>query len=134
MAESTAVVGSSAINKRGRCALAMAIRMRLPLATRKIVGVVVKAVRGFGNPDQIEQVYGPCTRGLPRYRRIHAQRFHELGAHGHQRIQAGHRLLEDQAELPATKGCEPLAPAIAPDPGRRTKSDPTPLLPPAGAA
>ncbi len=78
-------------------------RDALPLAARELVRVGVDAPRGVGQPDAVEQRDRLPARIVRGETLVQAQRLGDLAADGVQRVQRGHRLLEDDADAVAAQ-------------------------------
>ena len=71
----------------------------LPHAAGKLVRIIVHARRRIGNADQFQHLDGALERFLLRYALVRQDGLHHLHADGEDRIQRGHRLLKDHADL-----------------------------------
>ena len=99
MVTSSAVVGSSAMTSFGLQASAMAIIDALAHAAGELVRVIMHAARGIGDLHQLQHLDGAGERLLLRQALVAAQALGDLLADGQHRIERGHRLLEDEADL-----------------------------------
>ena len=106
MVTSSAVVGSSAMSRRGLHAMAIAIMTRWFMPPESWCGIVGQPARGRGDADLLQQLHRARARRLAVEREMQAQRLLELEADGEARIEAGGRLLEDHRDVAA----EHLAP------------------------
>ena len=78
----------------------------LALAARHLVGVGLHAALGIGDSHELQQPQGLAARFIRRELAVMHDRLHQLVADGVERIERGHRLLEDHGDLPATDGVE----------------------------
>jgi hypothetical protein len=60
-----------------------------------------RAFRGPGDADEVEQLHGPLPRGVAADVLVDLQGLDDLAAHGEDRRERGHRVLEDHADLAA---------------------------------
>src|SRR5690606_35357414 len=74
----------------------------LLLTTGKLEGVVIQRPRSVRNAHPVKPGHGPIRQGPPAQGRMGAQYFHQLLSYGHDRIQAGGRLLKNNTDLTAT--------------------------------
>ena len=84
----------------------------LALAAGELVRIGVEALLGLLQPDQVQQLERAPPRRRPADAAVHDQRLADLPLDGVQRVQRGHRLLEDHAR------CDRRAPRAA-SPRRR---------------
>jgi len=73
----------------------------LPHSAGQLMRVVADAPRRIGNPDRLEQLLGARPRFGARGLAVHDERFGDLVADAHHRVQRRHRLLEDQRDARA---------------------------------
>ena len=108
---SSAVVGSSAISSRGLAASAMRDHHALPHAARELVRIVAEPPRRIGDAHAVERILRrapvACRPVSPRWS---SERLLDLRADGVHRVERGHRLLEDHADVVAADGLS--APAL----------------------
>ena len=71
-------------------------------AARELVRVVVDAVAGGRDTDQLQQLDGPPAGRRAVQPLVQLERFADLTANGQDRIQRGHRVLEDHGDVVAT--------------------------------
>ncbi len=75
----------------------------LALAAGEFVGVGGRAVAGIGDADAVHQVGGAGQGFRVGDALVTADRFGDLLAHGHQRVQGAERVLEDEGDAVAAK-------------------------------
>jgi hypothetical protein len=100
MVTSSAVVGSSAINKR-LAGESHRDHRALTHAPRKRVRIGIDALRRSRNADEIQQLDGPHPGGAATDPFVQADRFDDLGTYGIDRIQRRHRFLKDHRDVVA---------------------------------
>ena len=102
MVTSSAVVGSSAISSSGSQASAMAIITRCRMPPENWCGIVVQALLGAGNAHHLEQLDGAPLRAGMLELLVRLQHLGQLPLDGQDRVQRGHRVLEDHGQpIPA---------------------------------
>ena len=101
MVTSSAEVGSSAISTLGLQASAMAIMARWRMPPESWCGYSLTRCCGSGMPTSCSISMARAERGLARHVLVQDQRLADLPADGHDRIERGHRLLEDHGDLVA---------------------------------
>ena len=72
-------------------------------AARHVVRKIVDALRRRGDPHQVEHLDRARSRGARRHRAVGQDRLDDLLADGVDRIERGHRLLEDHRHLAAAQ-------------------------------
>jgi hypothetical protein len=75
----------------------------LALAAGELVRVGIQPLRGLGQLHPLQQAQRLGAGGRARHAAVQAQRFGDLPAHGVQRVEGGHRLLEDHADAVAAQ-------------------------------
>ena len=70
-------------------------------AARELVGILLDALLGLGDADQLQHLDGPRQRAPVRHLLVQDQRLADLPADGHDRVERGHRLLEDHGDVVA---------------------------------
>ncbi len=108
MVTSSAVVGSSAISRRGLQAIAMAIMTRWFMPPESWCGKAREAALGRRDADLLQQLDRAALRAARSSAHVQAQRLLELEADGEARVEAGRRLLEDHRHVLADEPA-PLA-------------------------
>ena len=103
MVTSSAVVGSSAISSAGSQRQRHGDHDALAHAARQVVRIVVDALRRRGDPHQLEHFDRARLGGLRRHRGVGQDRLDDLLADGVDRVERGHRLLEDHRHLAAAQ-------------------------------
>ena len=99
MVTSSAVVGSSAISRRGLQADGHGDHDPLAHAAGELMGEGIEARGGLRDADLVQQLDGaPAALGAAAAL-MHAQRLHDLEADGEAGVQARHRLLEDHGDV-----------------------------------
>ena len=78
----------------------------LALAAGELVRVGVDAALGLGDADERQELDDPRPRLRLREAAVEAQRLGELGADPVERVERGHRLLEDHGDLLAADAVE----------------------------
>jgi hypothetical protein len=73
----------------------------LPLATRQLVRKSIDTTLGFGNAGARQQLDGAGARRVRPQRGVQLEHLADLVAYRVQRVERGHRLLEDHADAPA---------------------------------
>ena len=107
MVTSSAVVGSSAISTCGPVGERHGDHDALALAAGELVRIAVQPLLGSRNADERQQFErARARRGATAHLAMGAQRLGELVADPVERIERGHRLLEDHAELAAAIAVE----------------------------
>ena len=71
----------------------------LPHAAGELVWILLHALVRVGNADQVQQLHRAPQRRAARQLHVPAQGFADLVADGENRVQRGHRVLEDHADL-----------------------------------
>ena len=71
----------------------------LPLATRKLVRIIINPRRGIRDPNCLEQVDSARPRGVPVHTTMKLQHLGNLAANREDRIQRRHRFLENHRNL-----------------------------------
>ncbi len=108
----------------------------LALAARHLVRIAIHRVIRRRDADEIEQLDGAFARGRAAEAAMDHERLHDLIAAGEDRIERGHRLLEDHADVVAARGAHLALRGggeIAPAEQNAARGDPD-LMPPAEAA
>ena len=98
---SRAVVGSSAISRRGRQDSAIAIMTRCAHAAGDLVRVGGKAGARVGNTKPFQHLLGDRQRPRAATALVQHDRVGDLVPHGIDRVQAAHRFLEHHGDLVA---------------------------------
>ena len=98
---SSAVVGSSAIRTFGRPASAMAIITRWRMPPESSCGYCFSRRSGIRDPNRDERLKRGLARSPASHRTMRADRLDELPFDRHDRVQRGHRLLEDHRDIAA---------------------------------
>ena len=101
MVTSSAVVGSSAIRRRGSHTSAIAIITRWRMPPDRLIGYIEAQLRGAGNTDRVERGDRALPCFVARHREMRAHGFGDLVADREDRIERAHRLLEDHADAAA---------------------------------
>ena len=101
MVTSSAEVGSSAISTLGLQASAMAIMARWRMPPESWCGYSLTRWAGSGMPTSCQHLGRPLERGPVRQALVQDQGLADLPADGHDRVERGHRLLEDHGDLVA---------------------------------
>ena len=70
----------------------------LPLATGQLMGIGLEPLFGFLDADQLQQLQNPRLRRVARQALVHQQGFADLLFDAVQRVERGHRLLEDHRD------------------------------------
>ena len=99
MVTSSAVVGSSAISRRGLHAIAMAIITRWFMPPDSWCGKSPRRLAAAGMPTCSSSSMERCARRLAVHPQMQPQRLRQLEADGEARVQAGGRLLEDHRDV-----------------------------------
>ena len=122
MVTSSAVVGSSAISSFGLQASAMAIITRWRMPPESWCGYSRTRRAGVGDADQRQHLDGARLGVARRQALVQPQRLADLAADGQHRVQAGHRLLEDHADVVAADARASPARRASAGRGRRSGS------------
>src|SRR5918992_1564053 len=64
--------------------------------------IVLQPDLGTRDPDLVEELRGAPVGGRPVHAKVRLERLADLSADGQDRVQRGHRVLEDHCDLPAT--------------------------------
>ena len=99
MVTSSAVVGSSAIRRFGLHDSAMAIMIALPHAARELVRVLLHPALGVGDVHQLQHLDRLVHRVAAAQPLVQADGLGDLLAAREDRVERGHRLLEDHRDL-----------------------------------
>jgi hypothetical protein len=126
MVTSSAVVGSSAISRRGRPASAIAIITRCFMPPENWKGNSCSRRSGRGCPPR--RAAGRLGARRLAAQAVGGERLDDLRAHAHHRVEAGGGLLEDHADAPAAH------PRIAASGSASRSSSPRRTLPAGDAA
>jgi hypothetical protein len=102
MVTSSAVVGSSAISMSG----SLGDHHPLALAARQLVGVGAQAAFGLGDADQLEQLQHPRAGFGAGHAPVMDERLGNLAPDPVERVEGGHRFLEDHRDLDAPDAVE----------------------------
>ena len=93
------VVGSSAISSRGSQEMPMAPTMRWRMPPDISCGMLAQPRLRRGDAHRLQQVAAPGSRRAPRPRAlVHPDRLRHLVADREQRVQRGHRVLQDHGD------------------------------------
>ena len=77
----------------------------LAQAAGKLMRELVGAARGIGNSGEFERTQEPRVEvGIAEARLVHANRFSDLRANAHDRVERGHRLLKDHGDFASAHG------------------------------
>src|SRR5581483_5488694 len=80
----------------------------LPLTARELVRVGARPLARRRDPDQVEQLDDALLGLAPAHAQMVSQHLGDLAAHGEERVERGHRILEDDRHLLAADPPRPL--------------------------
>ena len=75
-------------------------------APGKLVRIVLEAALGIGDAHQLQQLLGALAGSRLVHVHMLAQRLHDLVAHAEHRVQRGHGILKDEADLGTANGAQ----------------------------